>query len=425
MSWRPPTKHRGMLSIDGAQHRDLRTGRAPWTSGPRPPRRPLDRDRRCDVLVVGAGITGALVAERLVREGHDVCIVDRERPGLGSTAASTAMLLWEIDRPLASLTDLYGFERAARIYRRSLQAVRDLQSLVEQRQSACRMRARNSLYLAAGTTDAHALMKEHELRARAGLPGHFLDYQTLRREFGIDREAALLSPGAADADPVCLAHGLTNRAVDGGAHLFDADAVHYDTGGRRTAVVMDDGDSIEADWIVLATGYVMPDFVASEIHRVTTTWAVATPPQPRRSCWPGEALIWEASERYLYLRTTSDDRIVVGGGDDDAITEPDDRASATPDKSQFLLAGLHRLLPDAEACAQTAWSGVFGTTADGLPLIGPVPGHPRILAAYGYGGNGITFGFIAAQLIAGMIGGRCAVWYDDFPVGRPLPSALR
>ena len=413
-----------MLSIDGAQHSDLRTGHAPWRSGMRPPRRPLDRDRRCDVLVVGAGITGALVAERLVREGRDVCIVDRERPGLGSTAASTAMLLWEIDRPLASLTDLYGFERAARIYRLSLQAVRGLQSLVERREIACRMRARNSLYLAAGATDAHALMKEHELRTRAGLPGHFLDYQTLRQQFGIDREAALLSPGAADADPVCLAHGLTARAVEGGAHLFDADAVHYDAGGRRTAVLMDDGHSIEADWVVLATGYVMPDFVASEIHRVTTTWAVATPPQPRGGRWPGKALIWEASERYLYLRTTDDHRIVIGGGDDEAIIEPNERASATPDKSRLLLAGLHRLLPGAEACAETAWSGVFGTTADGLPLIGPVPGHPRILAAYGYGGNGITFGFIAAQLIAGMIGGGRAAWYDDFPVDRPLPSAL-
>jgi glycine/D-amino acid oxidase-like deaminating enzyme len=414
-----------MLSIDGAQHSDLRTGRAPWASGMRPPRRSLEQDSRCDVLVVGAGITGALVAERLVREGRGVCIVDRERPGLGSTAASTAMLLWELDRSLASLTDLCGFERAARLYRLSLQAVRGLQSLVEQHGIACQMRARNSLYLAAGTTDAHALMKEHELRARAGLPSHFLDYQTLRHQFGVDREAALLSSGAADADPLCLAHGLMARAVEGGGQLFDADVADYDTGSRRTTVLTDDGHSIEADWVVLATGYVMPDFVASEIHRVTTTWAVATPPQPRRVRWQGNALIWEATERYLYLRTTGDHRIVVGGADDAAISEPDDRAGATADKSRFLLAGLRRLLPDAEACADTAWSGVFGTTADGLPLIGPVPGHPRILAAYGYGGNGITFGFLAAELIAGVIGGRRAAWYDDFPVGRPLPSALK
>ena len=82
-----------MLSIDGAQHSDLRTGRAPWRAGVRSPRRRPTGDLRCEVLLVDAGITGALVAERLVRQGHDVCIVDRERPGLGSTAASTAMLL--------------------------------------------------------------------------------------------------------------------------------------------------------------------------------------------------------------------------------------------------------------------------------------------------------------------------------------------
>lgn len=374
---------------------------------------------------MGAGITGALVADRLVRESRTVCIVDRERPGLGSTAASTAMLLWEIDRPLARLADLYGFERAARIYRLSTQAVLGLRSLVAERGIACRMHPRHSLYLAAGTADAPTLMQEHALRERAGLPGHFLDHRTLRRQFGIDREAALLSPGAAAADPVCLAHGLTARAIEGGAQLFDADAIHYDAGTHRTAVQMDDGHWIEADWVVLATGYVMPNFVASQIHRVTTTWAVATPPQPPRGRWRGDALIWEAAERYLYLRTTDDHRIVVGGEDDDAITEPADRARATPDKTRKLVAGLHRLFPDAEASADIAWSGVFGTTEDGLPLIGPVPGRPRILAAYGYGGNGITFGFLAAELIAGLIGGRRAAWFDDFPVDRPLPGPLR
>lgn len=152
---------------------------------------------------------------------------------------------------------------------------------------------------------------------------------------------------------------------------------------------------------------------------------MATPPQPPRGRWRGDALIWEAAERYLYLRTTDDHRIVVGGEDDDAIIEPDDRARATPDKTRHLVAGLHQLFPDAEASAATAWSGVFGTTEDGLPLIGPVPGRPRVLAAYGYGGNGITFGFLAAELISGLIGGRSAIWFDDFPVDRPLPDALR
>ena len=64
----------------------------------------VDRDFRCEILVVGAGITGSLAAEHLAAQGHEVCIIDRQRPGLGSTTASTAMLLWEIDSSLNDLT---------------------------------------------------------------------------------------------------------------------------------------------------------------------------------------------------------------------------------------------------------------------------------------------------------------------------------
>ncbi len=140
----------------------------------------IDADLECDALVVGAGITGALVAERLTRQGLDVVIIDREHPGRGSTAASTSMLLWEIDRPLFELAEIYGFERAARAYRASLEAVTGLKSLVRQLGIACDLRDRNSLYLSAGDTGAE-LVDEHELRRRAGLPGEFLDHATVAR----------------------------------------------------------------------------------------------------------------------------------------------------------------------------------------------------------------------------------------------------
>jgi glycine/D-amino acid oxidase-like deaminating enzyme len=64
------------------------------------PRGPPNISFRCEALIVGAGITGVLVVVRLTRQGLDVVLIDRESPGQGSTAASTAMLLWEIDRSL-------------------------------------------------------------------------------------------------------------------------------------------------------------------------------------------------------------------------------------------------------------------------------------------------------------------------------------
>ena len=222
------------------------------------------------MLVVGAGITGSLVAERLTRQGLDVIIVDREWPGRGSTAASTSMLLWEIDRPLTQLTEAYGFERAARAYRASLNAVTGLKSLVLQLGIACDMRDKDSLYLAAGDTGAE-LIAEHQLRQRAGLPGDFLDHARLLETFGITRAGAILSPGVADADPMQLARGMLRVAISRGARLFDAEAREFDPATRSVGVRLAGGYEIAARSVVLATGYVMPDIVHSTVQTVSSS----------------------------------------------------------------------------------------------------------------------------------------------------------
>ena len=98
------------------------------------------------------------------------------------------MLLWEIDRPLRDLTALYGFDRAARAYRASLEAVQGLRNMVARLALPCRMRDKNSLYLAAGDSDRD-LREEHDLRCRAGLPGDFLDHRALLETFDIARAA--------------------------------------------------------------------------------------------------------------------------------------------------------------------------------------------------------------------------------------------
>ncbi len=104
---------------------------------------------------------------RLTRQGLDVVVIDREFPGRGSTAASTSMLLWEIDRSLTELTQACGFERASRAYQASLYAVAGLKSLVLQLGLPCEMRDKESLYLASADT-SQTLREEHQLRQRAG-----------------------------------------------------------------------------------------------------------------------------------------------------------------------------------------------------------------------------------------------------------------
>lgn len=411
-----------MLDSFDTVQADLHGGRAPWGRGLRPPRNsPLSQSLKTDVLVVGGGITGSLAAQHLAARGIDVIVVDREQPGLGSTAASTAMLQWEIDCTLGELTGFYGFDRAAQLYRRSVAAVQGLAGLVGSLGFDCAFRPRSTLYISAGEAGPSALREEHLLRERAGLPGLLLDHKDLLSRFGLDRAAAILSPGSADADPLLLSWGLLRDAQARGALLIDAMVTAYHDAPGSVTVETDGPFVIEAKHVILATGYVMPDFVRSEIHQTASSWAIATVPQAAGTLWPGGELIWEASETYNYARTTTDGRIIIGGGDDDTV-DPLARDKKMPEKSEKLVEDLVKLWPAANPAIDFSWSGAFGETDDGLPLIGAVPGMPRILAAYGYGGNGITFSFMASRILAELCAGHREGWFDAFAIDRPSPT---
>lgn len=63
----------------------------------------LRRDVSCGAIVIGGGITGALVAVHLVEAGVETLLIDKRDIGTGSTSASTALLHYEIDVPLREL----------------------------------------------------------------------------------------------------------------------------------------------------------------------------------------------------------------------------------------------------------------------------------------------------------------------------------
>jgi glycine/D-amino acid oxidase-like deaminating enzyme len=116
-------------------------------------------------------------------------------------------------------------------------------------------------------------------------------------------------------------------------------------------------------------------------------------------------MIWEASEPYLYLRTTPDGRIICGGEDEDFSDEAA-RDRLLPHKAAVLSRKLKRLLPSVDATFQFSWTGSFGQTRTGLPKIGQMPGMRNCLVALGYGGNGITYAQIASDIVVGALTGR-------------------
>jgi glycine/D-amino acid oxidase-like deaminating enzyme len=356
--------------------------------------------------VIGAGITGALVAQRLCAVGRRPLILERRRGAmLGSTAASTALLQFELDTPLVHLARKLGKRAAARAWLCSRAALNELRTQAHRLGIHARLATRPSLYLAGELLNANGLRREALARQKLGLPSEFLERRQLRHHFDIARSAAILSHGNAEADPVALATGFLRHAIRAGARLHAPHEVTDLRGGRRdVAIATADGLEIRARHVVVCTGYELPTIVPTRKHRIYSTWAMATAPQPER-LWPQRALIWEASAPYVYVRATADGRVICGG-EDEEFSNDERRDALIPRKTARLAAKLAKLFPQLDTRAAFAWTGSFGGSTSGTPSFGAIPGHPRCFAVLGYGGNGVTFSMLAASMIANAVQGR-------------------
>jgi glycine/D-amino acid oxidase-like deaminating enzyme len=160
---------------------------------------------------------------------------------------------------------------------------------------------------------------------------------------------------------------------------------------------------------VVATGYESQAALTERICALYSTYALVSEPLADNAAfvgWPAEqCLLWDTANPYLYLRTTRDRRVIIGGYD-----EPF-RSARTRDrmlsrKSAALQRRFRQLFPAIPLEVGTSWAGTFTATADGLPLIGQHPDVPHTWFALGFGGNGITFSIIAAEIIREALQGR-------------------
>jgi glycine/D-amino acid oxidase-like deaminating enzyme len=388
--------------------RDLRDGNAVWSAyhTPRVRGTPLRRAVRAGVVVVGAGISGSMIAQSLTEAGERVLIVDRRRAAiLGSTAASTALLQFELDTPLTTLSTTIGRRRAEQVWIASRDAVNELRTRTHRLGIGAHFTSRPSLYLAGNVLNAKGLQHEVARRRRIGLASEYLDRKALRHHFGIDRPAALLNHGNAEANPIELASGYLQNALRAGARFHAPhDIVDIDCSRRDITLLTHDGIHIHARHVIFCTGYELAKIVPADDHRILSTWAMATRPQPQ-NLWPQSALIWEASEPYLYMRATVDGRIICGG-EDEMFSDSEKRDSLTPQKIRRIEEKLHRLFPAVDSRAVFSWAGSFGGSPNGMPTIGAIPGYSRCYAVMGYGGNGITFSMLATKIITAAVLGK-------------------
>lgn len=381
----------------------LRRGRSVWLPDhDRATRYPALRGRReTDVVIVGAGMTGAMIAARFAEAGVGVIVVEGARAGHGSTAASTALLLQEPDYSLQALGKLYGPTRARRLWQLSHRATALFIETIRHFNIACDLKMRDSIYY---TLDDHAgLRRDRDRRRRAGFGGTLLEADRMRTMTGLDEASGILTKGNARLNPVKACRGLLTAAVRWGAQVFEHSEVRR---VRRTGdgvrVYCANG-TIDAKQVVIATGYATKYFrPLAGRFRMRRTYVIVTDrinARVRRRLGLNDVMLWDTERPYHYVRWTDDGRLLLGG-EDRPVRRGVSRGLQFEHAVQELRDYFETALPALQGAGISgAWEGLFAMTPDGLPYIGPHRRYPGHTFALGYGGNGMSFASLAARLL--------------------------
>jgi len=378
----------------------------------------LQKDVKTDVLIVGAGITGALAAHACMGKGYETMIIDKREIGYGSTSATTSMLQYEIDVPLSELKKVIGDAGAVAAYEGCRDAIYILKDIVKQVKSESGYMSKDSLFFAGNKKDLGWLYEEYEERKKAGFSVSWLDQTDIRNKYGLIAEGGILSTDGASVDAFRLTHDLLFYNARKGLKVHDKttlEKVIYNE--KDVRVILENGCVITASKIIYCTGYETQQFLPEKIVDLKSTYAIVSEQNidavPRLS----DTLFWNTDSPYLYMRTTDDNRLLVGGEDVD-FKNPLKRDALLDRKAEKLTRLVEKLLPDYPFLLDFRWCGTFGETKDGLPYIGEHPKFPHSYFILGFGGNGITFSVLGMDIITGMIEGRSSLLSHFFRFGR-------
>ena len=373
----------------------------------------------CEVLVIGGGITGSLIAHQMVKDGYETVLIDRREIGNGSTSATTSMLQYEIDVPLYELIDQIGEEGAVKAYKACSKSIDDLDKITQELNSEAGFERKESLYYASKKKDVSWLKKEFEARKNAGFNIKWIEKEEILERYEFENTfGGILSSQGASVDAFHLAHELLAFNSKKGLRVYDKtemDSVEVKKGFNL--VTTKTGQKIKAQKIIYAIGYESAHLIKEKFVDLKSTFAMVSEIDEKGSEKLNNTLFWNTSDPYLYMRTTSDGRVLIGGGDED-FRDPEKRDAMIDKKEKEILRDLKDLLPNYHFYTDFTWAGTFGETKDGLPYISEHKDFPNSYFVLGFGGNGITFSVTGMEMASAFMKNKNHPLTEYFKFGR-------
>jgi len=275
----------------------------------------LTKDIDTDVIIVGGGVTGAILGYYFSKNNIDAVILEKSRIAHGSTSITTSLLQYELDSNAMELNEYTTIDNVIKSYNLGIKALDEIQEFVDEYGNDCDFKRVDSFLYTAKDIEKKEIEEEYRIRKESGFPVELIDKDN--NPFSFDVKAGVLSKGGgAQFDPYKYTHALLKVGCKNGLRVYEnTEAVDIKYNENDVTVETVYGHKVKGKIVIVATGYNTELFTRRAFGIKTTTFNVATRPINNiKDIYKG-VVVRDNEDPYNYLRTTSDNRLIIGGED--------------------------------------------------------------------------------------------------------------
>lgn len=350
---------------------------------------------KCDICIVGAGITGLTTAYLLAKEGYSVCLLDANRVLSGTTSLTTGKITAQHGLMYADLIDQFGIEYAKEYYEANERAKRLIEKLVADHSISCQLQAEDAYVYTKSNDEVSKIEKEWQAYEKLQIQGELMS--TVPLPFSVKK--AIKMNNQAHFHPLQYGKALLQLCVDQGVHIFEhtrAINVEYN---RTPAVITENHHRIICNYVVQATQYPFYDGLGYYPTRMYASRAYAILAKPEKPITEGMYINVETPARSLRPITIEEEQHVLIIGESHKTGQSN--ISMEEHFDALVTFGQENL---AITSIKNRWSAQDYVTVDNIPYVGPVTKHQKnVFVATGFKKWGLTNGTNAALMLYDLI----------------------
>ena len=363
----------------------------------------LNENINADVLIVGAGVSGAITAFYMAEEGYNVVVVDKNIVGFGSTSANIGVLDVQLGMEINKLSKIIGEKKAKKCFELMVDSIEELKKITSKlsNKDSIGFKKCNSIYFTDKYMNKNAIVKEYNSKINLGTGTKFLNENNLiDLRYGLEIENGSSTMNVYEFTKEIISYISKKENVRVYEHTEIADIKSKE---EYVVATTSNNFKIRANKVIITEGAEVVKYFPDIPIELYKTYNIVTESIDGLKNYDTNFTARDMENPYNYFRFTEDNRIVYGG-QISKVSEKELNDDISKHLSNVRYKKLFKNLQETfcnikDITVRYCFNSVFAETKDSLPLIDELPNMPNIYCNLSYGINGILFSVIGAKML--------------------------